>query len=115
MNKTIQWPLLACSFFLITACETTPDTIAVAQEPEVKTTKPAPVIPRALTDLSKEDILLAQNTLKELGFPVGSVDGIWGKQSAAALRLFEEEQRIPSLNGQLSDISFAALKKLISL
>jgi len=49
-----------------------------------------------------------QQILKNLGYPVGTVDGLWGKQSIAALREFQREHDLES-SGMLDERTKFAL------
>ena len=101
------------TLLFVAACETVPEPepVVVEQAP-AKVTKPVIVRPSAnpIVNPSKSDVLFAQSSLKALGYAIGSVDGIWGKRSSAAMIAFEKKQNIQSANGQLSPLNLATLK-----
>jgi len=106
----------------IMGCGTVPEPI-VEQEapaPEPIQAKPKAIVkaqpvvqrPTATPILSPKnsDIIFAQTSLKALGYPIGKVDGAWGKRSEAAMRLFEKNQNIESANGKLSRLNLITLQ-----
>lgn len=82
-------------------------------EPFVET--PAPEISNfsvaAIKKPKRSTMLFAQSALKKLNYPVGVVDGIWGKQSAAALIAFEQNNDLFSTGGYLSELNLKSLEK----
>lgn len=84
-------------------------------KPEQTNTRPPKVGPTLssspLTTASEIDKKFAQAALKQMGFNVGYVDGIWGPRSAKAIRLFEQTYRLPSANGHLSELNLAKLSE----
>lgn len=64
-----------------------------------------------LMNLSKKDIIDAQNALNELGYEIGYADGIWGPRSAKAIRKFEQANGLDSARGHLSELNLNALGK----
>jgi len=106
----------------ITACGTAPEPI-VEQAPtplpapvvvKPKPSPPPPVVQRPtatpISNPKNSDIIFAQTSLKALGYPIGKVDGAWGKRSESAMRLFEKNQNIESANGKLSKLNLATLQ-----
>jgi len=108
---------------LLTACESVPEQVVEKAPAPTYTpieSKPQPVFkPKAIVKQptatpiispKKSDIIFAQTSLKALGYPVGKVDGAWGKRSASAMQLFEKNQNIQSANGKLSNLNLAKLQ-----
>ena len=60
-----------------------------------------PKLQKISTDLTRDEIRTAQRLLKQLGFDAGAVDGLWGKKTKSALRLWQEKARLKS-DGVLS-------------
>jgi peptidoglycan hydrolase-like protein with peptidoglycan-binding domain len=58
--------------------------------------------------LSQEDVRKVQSSLNEAGFQAGPVDGIWGPQTAGALRNFQQARGLEA-SGQLDDQTILAL------
>lgn len=56
----------------------------------------------------KAQVKQAQIALRQRGYQIGQVDGIWGKQTRAALTRFQQDQGIP-VCGELDDATLAAL------
>jgi len=65
-----------------------------------------------IIDANENSIFFAQTALKKLGYKVGIVDGIWGPQSAAAIKEFEQKNKLKSANGHLSELNLNALSEL---
>jgi peptidoglycan hydrolase-like protein with peptidoglycan-binding domain len=62
----------------------------------------------AAADLSLEQVRRIQQRLRELGFEPGPVDGIWGEQTRAALRAFQEARGLEP-TGDPTEPTLAAL------
>ena len=54
----------------------------------------------ASSDWSRTELLFAQKELNALGYNAGSPDGIWGKKTKTALKLFFEDQQKSTTNFQ---------------
>ncbi|MGU3387850.1 peptidoglycan-binding protein [Methylobacterium sp. D53M] len=67
---------------------------------------PPPIVVAAQTESA--DVRAVQQRLKELGYPVGQVDGKFGNITAAALLAFQNENRLPT-TGLIDDLTRAAL------
>lgn len=65
--------------------------------------------PPAEPVLSVPQLKAAQLTLKALGLYDGSIDGIFGKRSRAALKVFQGQNGLP-VNGRLTAATLTALK-----
>jgi putative peptidoglycan binding protein len=63
--------------------------------------------------LSKEDIRDIQKNLDKAGFSTKGVDGIWGDETQAAVRHFQQAKHLPG-DGQLNQQTLAALGVNIS-
>lgn len=85
--------------------------------------EPPPVAPPIVVTPSAEpiidppapDIQYAQACLKQLGYKIGAVDGIWGPRSAKAIRSFELSNGITSANGHLSELNLITLQQFSNL
>lgn len=104
----------ACLFIALlglTACDSF-NRKAPATEP-VAEVEPEPIEPShlALSSVSDRDIRFAQTALKQLGYRLGTVDGIWGDRSATAMRSFEQSRDLLSASGALSELNLYALSK----
>ena len=55
-----------------------------------------PKLQKISTDLTRDEIRTAQRLLKQLGFDAGAVDGLWGKRTKSALRLWQEKAGLKS-------------------
>ncbi|MEM7358745.1 MAG: peptidoglycan-binding domain-containing protein [Pseudomonadota bacterium] len=106
--------LITLSLFL-SACDSTMFNKKEVAEP-APTPPPEPVIeqPSAepIINVSKADIRFAQTVLNELGYKVGTVDGIWGPRSARAIRNFERINGLTSANGKLSELNLTMLERI---
>jgi len=67
-----------------------------APGPPVDTSDPLASGTLLLTLSNPEDVETIQGRLAELGFYSGAVEGIWGKDSRAALRDFKEKNSLPN-------------------
>ncbi|GAK50005.1 hypothetical protein Despr_2905 [Candidatus Moduliflexus flocculans] len=56
----------------------------------------------------KARVKQAQIALRQRGYQIGQVDGIWGKQTRAALTRFQQDQGLP-VSGELDDATLADL------
>ena len=106
---------LISAISILGACVTTPE-----PEPEpipVVVEEPAPVILSALPleDVTEIDIKFAQSALKELGFAVVHIDGIWGPRSSNAIRDFEKAFFLESANGKLSELNLTRLAEMTTI
>jgi len=113
-RKNIKKTLFITPLLIVTACETVTDPVVVTEptkriEPVKVLTNQVP--PQLIINPSKEDIIYVQAALKSLGYSVGFIDGIWGKRTESSLLSFEKANQLASLNGKLSDVNFAALKR----
>ena len=70
--------------------------------------KGAPVV--APESPSKATVMDAQKQLRDLGFDLGTPDGIMGTKTIAALRRFQTERHLPS-TGVLDSVTVLQLKK----
>jgi hypothetical protein len=50
----------------------------------------------------------AQKKLKELGYPPGPLDGIWGRQTEFAIKIFQQDHGLP-VTGRLTKETLTAL------
>ena len=74
---------------------------------------PKKIEPSAAPILATDaDVVFAQAALKELGYRVGAVDGLWGPRSANAIRQFENDHTLTSADGRLSELNLSVLDKL---
>jgi peptidoglycan hydrolase-like protein with peptidoglycan-binding domain len=77
--------------------------------PESAQTSPAPAPVVAPVNLSNRELVhRAQIELKALGFNPGAVDGEFGAQTEAALRAYQQANRLPE-TGKLDDITLRTL------
>jgi hypothetical protein len=60
------------------------------------------------SSLSRREIREVQRNLNKSGFDAKRVDGIWGRETEAALRNFQQAKRLPG-NGQLDQQTLSAL------
>ena len=67
-----------------------------------------PIRRRSPTELSKATILAIQQSLKQKGMEIGSVDGVWGDQTVTALGNFQHARGMPA-SGELDAATVAAL------
>ena len=63
----------------------------------------------APTSLDAQQIRHMQRALNQRGFDAGSVDGIWGPETAAAVKSFQERQNIQANGDQLNWRTLSAL------
>lgn len=106
--------LLVCmTMLLISACQTTTVTAPVNAPPAVTKTAPppAPFSADPIRPAPKKTVRYAQTALKQLGYSIGEIDGLWGPRSARAIRAFEKDQKITSANGHLSPLNINRLEK----
>lgn len=80
----------------------------ISSEPRVIATTPAPARPSTPTE-GTMPILEAQRRLAELGLQPGPIDGSMGPRTAAALRQFQRNERIPQ-TGVLDAATSARLR-----
>jgi len=100
------------SLLVLSACETTPNTIE-SPAPETVTVEQAPSIsPAPILSPQAAVIELTQTRLKNLGYKTGVVDGIWGKRSATAMIEFEKDTGLTSAGGYLSELNLEVLSRL---
>jgi len=96
---------------LVVGCNTL-DSNTGQTKPIVQQKAPRPLPSAApLQSVSEKDVLFAQTALKQLGYKPGIIDGMWGSQSASAMRAFEKKEKIKSANGKLSALNLYALSK----
>lgn len=69
---------------------------------------PASGSPAAMMTHSAEETRQLQKKLNDLGYSAGHVDGIWGRQTEAALRNFQQAKNIP-VTGRLNEQTKDAL------
>lgn len=111
-RQGVKLALLVAAGLTLAACDSlnkreTPDPTPQARvEPQKREPSPA-----ALTSVSERDVRFAQTALKQLGYKLGAVDGIWGARSAKAMRAFEESKNLASAGGALSELNLYALSK----
>ncbi len=60
-------------------------------------------------NLSQDQVEQLQQALNDKGFDAGDVDGIWGPETRAALRNFQEEHGMKGASGQLDPETLQAL------
>ena len=101
--------ILFLSVFVFACAPTTPPQL----EPTPTVTAPSEPVLSAepLQPASREQVIFAQSALKKLGYRVGTVDGLWGPRSAAAIREFEQINGVSSANGFLSELNLDLLAK----
>lgn len=105
-KNSISLALLIC----IAACNTLETTKST--EPVTRPTKEVRLPSAApLESVSERDVLFAQAALNQLGYRAGVIDGMWGSQSANAMRAFEQKEKIESANGKLSALNLYRLSK----
>ncbi|NND00851.1 MAG: peptidoglycan-binding protein [Gammaproteobacteria bacterium] len=99
---------------VLTACEGLGYANRAKPEPA-----PAPimVLPSAapLENATEVDVRFAQAALKELGYRIGYVDGIWGPRSAAAIQEFEQANNLVTAEGRLSELNLMMLEQASNL
>lgn len=88
----------------------------------VETPRPAPTSVKALkysaekiVNAPKKDVRFAQTALRQLGFKIGAIDGLWGPRSARAIRQFELQNDISSADGHLSELNLIWLERMTLL
>lgn len=64
--------------------------------------------PRPQTQADRQAIAHVQSELQQLGYQVGSVDGVWGPESRAAMANFQQTKGLPA-TGQPDQASLNAL------
>ena len=84
------------------AAAAVPKPAVKALEPAVKASQPA------LGDPDREDVLLVQRTLSDLGYGPLDIDGVHGSQTAQAIQRFELDRGLP-ITGQIGDRILAEL------
>ena len=108
-----QVGVLFTVLIFLSACAPPP-----SSSPET-TTKPqaAKPLPSAIAIINprKSDIVFAQTALKNLGYRIGFVDGIWGPRSAKAIRNFESRNNLKTAQGRLSELSISKLGEATGL
>jgi peptidoglycan hydrolase-like protein with peptidoglycan-binding domain len=73
------------------------------QEQQARTTqREQPRRQASVSRSSSQDIREAQRALNKMGFDAGSVDGVWGPNTAAAIRNFQQSRGIEA-TGRLND------------
>jgi len=96
----------------LSACETISEPVVEptpAPEKVIPTYKRVELSAVPIKKPSFNTIKQAQARLKSIGYKIGSVDGIWGKRSEAAIKAFETD----NTNGHLSELNLNLLTKLV--
>jgi hypothetical protein len=109
--RVAQWVLIMLTLVMTSGCE---GFLAQKPAPQEQTkAPPPPPLPSAapIAYAAKSDIMYAQRTLNKLGYNAGIVDGIWGPQSARAIRNFEKKYQLDTANGLLSELNLFMLEK----
>jgi lipoprotein-anchoring transpeptidase ErfK/SrfK len=102
-------PTPAAARTVATTAATAPKTRPAASViPQVNARQPAPVVALPAGSRPVKDILEAQLALDRLGISCGSMDGVTGGQTRAALDAFQRAVRLPA-TGQLDAPTRAAL------
>ena len=60
--------------------------------------------------LSRQQVMQIQQALDRNGFRAGRADGIWGRETQAALVNFQQSKNMGAANGELDDATLAALE-----
>lgn len=102
--------IIALTIFLNGCLSTTKKNIP---EPVKQESVTEVVLPTAepIKNASRKEIVYAQSALKKLGYPIRSIDGIWGPRSAQAMQNFEQRNQLQSANGHLSQLNLFILEK----
>lgn len=96
----------------ISACEMLEKQPAVQPDTETRSApQDVTTSHQALQKVSTRDVFYAQTALKQLGYAIGTVDGIWGERSAAAMLAFEEIRGIRSAGGAISQLNLYELSR----
>jgi peptidoglycan hydrolase-like protein with peptidoglycan-binding domain len=82
---------------------------ALAQNAQQETKVPFTSELKLSDNLSEAQVRNVQQTLKQKGFDAGEVDGIWGENTRAALKSFQQAQNIEA-TGQLDRNTLIALE-----
>ena len=103
MNKFLLGLLASAAIAIPAAAQTTPS------GPQTEHTQPPMAAPGDMSpqNLSREQVMELQNALKAKGYDVGPADGVWGPNTANALRNFQDKQGLSG--GQLNSQTLSAL------
>lgn len=97
--------LYNCSIYYGAVTCTQPGGKADVQAPPVQVANEIPASP----DEKKMSIAQAQTRMNQLGYPVGTPDGVLGKNTSRQLKLFQQAKGLP-VTGKLDDATAAALR-----
>ena len=105
MNKFLLGLMASAAIAIPAAAQTTPP------GPQTEQSQPPSAAPSqgaiSPEGLSREQVMELQNALKAKGYEVGPADGIWGPNTANALRSFQDKQGLSG--GQLNSQTLSAL------
>ncbi len=76
---------------------------------EISTDEAVPAAGRLMIGARGDDVKQLQSALAQGGFAVGAIDGIYGNQTAAAVRLFQASRGLPQ-TGMADDATLQAMK-----
>jgi peptidoglycan hydrolase-like protein with peptidoglycan-binding domain len=105
MNKFLLGLMASAAIAIPAVAQTTPP------GPQTEQSQPPSAAPSqgdmSPQSLSREQVMELQNALKAKGYDVGPADGVWGPNTASALRSFQDKQGLSG--GQLNSQTLSAL------